>query len=125
MKLQLRRWHILAGISVLAFSTWVIVLRPKYPMALIRVEDSSGQPVVGAVLRADGLRTKPGPYASGHYGWMTARNGVPNDPVRTDKSGSALVPYPIYVFEKIETGQISFSVEHPDFVPDRPFRVVT
>jgi hypothetical protein len=34
------------------------------------------------------------------------------------------VLYPKYVLEKLETGQISFSVTHPDFVPDRPDRFV-
>jgi hypothetical protein len=50
--------------------------------------------------------------------------GVPNDPVTTDADGHARLPYPKYVFEKIETGTICLSIEHPDFVPDRPERMV-
>ena len=36
----------------------------------------------------------------------------------------ARVPYPKYVFERIETGTLCLSVNHPDFVPDRPERIV-
>ncbi|MDB6112314.1 MAG: hypothetical protein JWR69_4064, partial [Pedosphaera sp.] len=36
----------------------------------------------------------------------------------------AHVPYPKYVFERIETGTIICSFSHPDFVPDRPERVM-
>lgn len=103
----------------------VMISAPKPPVALIRVVDAAGNPIVGAVIKPDGLRTKPGPYGSGHYGWRADRIGVPNDPVVTDKNGYGRVPYPKYVFERIETGQISFSVNHPDFVPDRPFRFVS
>jgi hypothetical protein len=97
----------------------------KHPVALIRIVDSAGKPVAGAVIRPDGLRTKAGPYVSGHYGWRMVPNGVANDPVVTDGNGYARVPYPKHVFERIETGQISFSVSHAEFVPDRPFREVT
>src|SRR5947209_19287566 len=51
-------------------------------------------------------------------------NGRLQQPAVTDEHGVARVPYPKYVFERIETGQISFSVDHPDFIPDRPFRIV-
>jgi hypothetical protein len=34
------------------------------------------------------------------------------------------VPYPKFVFERIETGVLCLSVNHPDFVPDRPERTV-
>ena len=114
-----------AVISAVLVLVWAIMTAPKDPMALIRVVDAAGGPVAGAVIRPDGLRTKPGPYASGHYGWSSERNGVPNDPAATDENGVARVPYPKYVFERIETGQLSFSVRHPDFVSDRPFRTVT
>jgi hypothetical protein len=111
--------------AVLLLLVVLVILAPKNPVALIQVVDAVGKPVAGAVIRPDGLRTKAGPYASGHYGWMTGSNGVPNDPVTTDPRGCAHVPYPKYVFERIETGEISFSVNHPEFVSDRPFRVVT
>jgi len=72
----------------------------------------------------EGLRTKPGPYVSGWYGWRSDANGVPNPPVTTDKAGYGRVPYPTYVFERIETGTLCLSVNHPDYVPARPERVV-
>src|SRR6267154_1455524 len=94
------------------------------PVALLRVVDAMGKPIAGAMIRAEGLRTKPGPYSGGWYGWQAKRMGVPNDPVTTDADGHARLPYPKYVFEKIETGTICLSIEHPDFVPDRPERMV-
>jgi hypothetical protein len=94
------------------------------PVALLRVVDGTGKPIAGAIIRPEGLRTKPGPYSSGWYGWQVGRMGVPNDPVTTDGDGHARLSYPKYVFERIETGTISLSVEHPDFVPDRPERMV-
>jgi hypothetical protein len=103
----------------------ILLTSPKHPIALIQVVDGAGRRIQGAVIRPDGLRPKPGPYGSGHYGWFSERVGVVNDPVFTDKDGLARVPYPKYVFERIETGEISFSVDHPDFVPDRPFRIVS
>ncbi len=113
-----------ASVFVVLLLVALIATAPKHPVALIRVVDASGMPLVGAVVLPEGLRTKPGPYVSGWYGWRTAANGVPNPPVTTDKDGYARVPYPKYVFERIETGTLCLSVNHPDFVPDRPERVV-
>lgn len=113
-----------AALLVLALIVFVVT-GPKHPVALLRVVDTAGQPVSGAVIRPDGLRPKSGPYAHGHYGWRAGPDsGVPDKPVSTDNNGEARVPYPKFVFERIETGQISFSINHPDFVPDRPFRAV-
>ena len=105
--------------------TVILLAAPKHPIALIRVVDSAGHSIQGAVIKPDGLRPKPGPYAGGHYHWLPERVGVPNTPVVTDRHGLARVPYPKYVFERIETGEISFSVDHPDFIPVRPFRIVS
>jgi hypothetical protein len=113
-----------AAFGLLLLLGWLLWSAPRHPIALIRVVDATGKPVVGAVIRPEGLRTKPGPYVSGWYGWMTGKDGVPNQPVSTDANGYARVPYPKYVFERIETGTIICSFSHPDFVPDRPERVV-
>jgi hypothetical protein len=102
---------------------WRLISVPRHPVALIRVVDQAGKPVAGAIVKPDGLRSKPGVYNSGHYGWGNP-DWPPSLPVTTDAQGRAEVPYPKYVMERIETGEISFSVEHPDYVPDRPFRVV-
>jgi len=104
---------------------WAFLSGRRHPVALIRVLDAAGKPVAGAIIKPDGLRTKPGPYSSGHYGWRTEPGWPPNDPASTDGDGFARVQYPKFVFERIESGQISFSVNHPEFVPDRPFRTVT
>lgn len=126
MKPRVVRLALLAAAAcVVVLLTLVIMSAPKHPVALIRVVDAAGKPVAGAVIKPDGLRTKPGPYVSGHYSWRTEPKWPANNPVSTDKDGCAHVPYPKYVFERIETGEISFSVSHVDFVPDRPFRTVT
>ena len=124
MKGRLQRAAVFLAIFALLALAWLIFSLQRFPVAVIRAVDASGKPVAGAIIRPDGLRTKPGPYVSGHYGWATAPSWPPNRPVVTDADGWARVPYPKYVFERIETGQISFSIQHPDFVPDRPFRVV-
>ncbi len=122
-----RRWITFCVVGVVLIAI-VLAIRLNSgvanPVAIIRVVDSNAKPVAGAVIQADGLRPKAGPYHSGHYGWGGEKNGVRNDPVITDKDGVAQVPYPKYVLEQIETGEISFSVEHPGFVSDRPFRAV-
>ena len=101
----------------------LIKTSPKQPIALLRVVDAAGKPVAGAVIRPDGLRPKSA-INSGHYSWIAKNFPVGPNPVSTDDHGHARVPYPKYVFERIETGQIGFSVNHPDFAPDRPFRLV-
>src|SRR5438034_4573000 len=93
-------------------------------MDCVAAVHASGKPLTGAIILPEGLRTKPGPYVSGWYTWLANVNGVPNPPVATGKDGCALVPYPKFVFERIETGTLCLSVNHPDFVPDRPERVV-
>ena len=88
---------------------------------MIKVVDAVGHPVAGAVIKPDGLRPKKN---SSHYFW--GDNRIPKaETVTTGADGYAEVPYPFYVEEKLETGQISFSVDHPDFCADRPFATVT
>jgi len=94
---------------------------PQNPVAIIKVVDITGKPVAGAVIRPDGLRPK---RINGHWGW-SEDNPVKPTPAKTDARGFARIPYPRYVVEKTETGEISFQVEHPDFCSDRPFRVVS
>jgi hypothetical protein len=94
---------------------------PTNPIAIIKVVDTAGKPVAGALLRPDGLRPK---RINGHWSW-SEDNAVKPTTVTTDALGIARVPYPRYVFEKAETGEISFQVEHPDYCSDRPFRVVS
>src|SRR5437667_11883642 len=89
-------------LCVAAFLAWIIFSWPTHPIALLRVVDGAGKPISGAVIRPEGLRTKPGPYLSGWYGWGTAlQSGVPGTPVKSDAEGYARVAYPKYVFERI------------------------
>jgi len=114
-----------AAVFVVILVAWAFLSGPRHPVALIRVVDAAGNPVAGAVITPDGVRTKPGSYSSGHYFWKSVPEWPVNDAVSTDVDGYARVSYPRYVFERIETGEISFSVRHPAYVPDRPFRTVT
>jgi len=125
MKPSTWRWILLAAAAFVVLVLLVsVATAPKHPAALIRIVDASTNPIAGAVIHPEGLRTKPGPYVSGWYGWRADLNGVPNPPVTTDIDGYARVPYPKYVFERIETGTLCLSVNHRDFVPDRPERMV-
>ena len=122
------RGFILSVAAILLFAlliTALIITSPKHPTALFRVVDAAGQPVAGAVVTPEGLRTKSGPFQADWYGWSKESKAVPNTPVTTDHDGYAKIPYPIYVFEHIETGTLCLSVDHPDFVPERPERVVS
>src|SRR5882762_9672403 len=110
--------------AVLLLVLWLLSA-PRHPVALIRVVDVAGKPVPGAIVKPAGLRTKPGPYQSGWYGWQKAPNWPANDPVTTDSEGCARIPYPKYLFERIETGQLNLLVNHPDFVVERPYCMVS
>jgi hypothetical protein len=119
--------RVAVGTGILLVATGVFVtfhlLRPPVPVAFIQVLDEQGRPVSNATITPDGLRPKKG---GGHYGWSGdyARSGVKAETVKTDADGYARVKYPYYVIERLETEQISFAVDHPDFCPDRPFRKV-
>lgn len=121
MKTKMRRWALLAlvfgGIATLV---WTLLKATGHPAAAILVLDAAGKPVAGASIRADGMRTKAGPYRSGWYGWPRGQGSVTNPVVITANDGTALIPYPQFVFEKIETGVLCLSVDHPDFALERP-----
>src|SRR5262252_5635639 len=123
MTTKARRLTLLLGmLGLITLVLFALFPGTHNPVALLRVVDAKGKPIAGAIIRPNGLRTKPGPYSSGWYSWQPRGMGVPNDPVTTDANGQARLPYPKYVFEKIETGTICLNVEHADFVPDRPER---
>jgi hypothetical protein len=103
---------------------WRTLTQAPTPMAILRVVDEGGRPVAGATILPEGLRTKKGPYDSGWYSWPTSPGSVPNPAVKTDLNGEVRVPYPQYVVERLETGTLCLRVNHADFVPDRPERVV-
>src|SRR5262249_5290594 len=97
--------------------------KPPVSIAWIQVLDESGRPVQAATIAPDGLRPEKGGC---HDLWSSGLEGSGLKPtvVQTDSDGYARVRYPFYVEERLETGEISFAVDHPDFCPDRPFRVV-
>ena len=82
----------------------------------VKVVDESGKPVPGAIVQLDGMRAKE--RSTGHYA-LREDHSAPEEYV-TDKQGTAIVSYPRYVTEDLETGYISFSVLHPDYCPIRP-----
>jgi hypothetical protein len=116
------RWLVLGLIGLVVASpvVFVSIESNRPPEALIRFEDEKGRPVAGAIVTPDGLRPKKN---GGHYSW-TDRHEVKPLPVTTGPDGVARIPYPHFVFEQLQTGQISFAVDHPDFCRDRPFAVV-
>jgi beta-lactamase regulating signal transducer with metallopeptidase domain len=87
---------------------------------LVVVEDEDGEPIEGATIQPDGLRVRGQDRAS-HYGWDPKLYG-PASEATTDREGKARVKYPVEAFpeEELLTGEISFSVVHPDFSPTRP-----
>ncbi len=108
----------------LAFLIVLSVLTPPMPVAILRVVDGDGRPVVGATILPDGLRPKKG---GGHYSWsdIYPRSGVKAAPLQTDARGDARVVYPRGTPRKSwRRAEISFAVDHPDFCADRPFRTV-
>lgn len=127
MKLFRTRFFLFFAAAIcVALMLWgLFFLVPKTPVAWVHVIDANGKPVVGAIIKPEGLRTKSGPYSSDWYGWDKKRLGVPNDPVMTDRDGIARIPYPTYVFEKIETGVIIPTADHPDYVFEHIELVVT
>lgn len=115
---------VVVSILLVLFGLWILSSAPKSPIALLRVLDAAGKPVAGAVITPEGMRTKSGPFSADWYNWGKGRD-VPDTPVTTDKNGFASVPYPKYVFERIETGTLCLAVNHPNFVPSRPECVVS
>lgn len=121
MKSRALPLFILAGVLLLAAaSAWLILTAPRNPVALLRVTDGAGKPIANAVIHPEGLRTKPGPYAGGWYNWKMGKGPAPDSPVTTDAQGYGSLPYPKYVFERIETGVVCLSVDHPEYAPARP-----
>ena len=79
----------------------------------VRVLDPDEHPVEGATVIPRGLRTKV--ERASWWGWRTDRDGdVPE--IMSNSEGTAEVPYPKYVMEKLETGELNLYVTHPDFV---------
>jgi hypothetical protein len=125
MRTIVRKSTVAVGIGLFVLAVVALIMTaPKHPVALIQVVDAAGKPVEGAIVTPEGMRTKPGPYVSGWYSWVAVPNGAPDSPVKSDAKGYVRLLYPQFVFERIETGTLCLSVRHPDYVSDRPERVV-
>ena len=95
----------------------LVLLSRQSPSATIKVIDRSGKPVVGATIEHFGVRSKGGASA---FGWPDTNRPV----LHTDEHGEAVVRYPAYVMERVETGKITFYVDHPDHPSQRAEQIV-
>lgn len=103
----------------------VAVLLPRNPIAVIEVVDAGGKPIPGATVKPYALRPKPAGGQSGHYLWTKDRYDISPEPVVTDEAGKATVPYPTFVVERVETGKITVSINHPEYISDTQDIVVS
>jgi hypothetical protein len=87
---------------------------------LVVVEDEAGNPIEGAAILPDGFRVQ-GPHSADAYSWIPERFGLP-EKATTDREGKAYVKYPVIGIpeEKLLTGKLIFTVNHPDFFRVRP-----
>ncbi len=74
----------------------------------VTVLDVDRNPIKGAEVRVNGLRTAKEP--SSGWGNRLMTKGT------TSEQGIAIVSYPKFVYEEMATGQLSITVTHPDFV---------
>ena len=117
---RFKRLYVLASLLVAAVvvALLMVSLWRRNPRAVIRVVDARNKPIAGATITPYAMRPKRQGGHSGHYRWLKDRDDVPPQTVLTDEMGTAVVPYPRYVAERIETGQISVSVKHPGYISD-------
>ena len=89
----------------------------------VRVTDPGGNPVEDATVYCTGLRTRQ--ERGSHWIWSEQQFGMPAPRVQTDANGGVEMQYPKFVAEKLETGWMTWSVDHPDFISFREDRDVT
>ena len=125
-KRHLRFKRILVLILILAaLITLSVVLKPGNPIVVIKIVDNQNRPISGATVTPYALRPKPDGGQGGHYRWNEDRNDVLPKPVVTDKTGKANVPYPMFVLERVETGEISVGIKHPEYISNEQDIVVS
>ncbi|MBN2590598.1 MAG: hypothetical protein JXA96_12110 [Sedimentisphaerales bacterium] len=111
---------ILAALIILT-----VILKPGNPIVVIKIVDDQDKPISGATVTPYALRPKPDGGQGGHYLWAKDRYDVPSEPVVTDKTGKANVPYPTFVLERVETGEITVKINHPEYISGRQDIVVS
>jgi hypothetical protein len=88
----------------------------KVPTLRVVVVNESGTPVPGAKIQPDGIRGTD----RAHYGWGDHFSVKPVSLI-TDANGTAKIPYPRFIMERVRSIELSFRVDHPDYSPDRHF----
>jgi len=93
---------------------------------VLQMVDSVGHPIAGVVVTPDGLRPKSDSSSrGGHFGWTEKSHDVKPTPLISDANGRIRLRFPRYVHDRVETGEVSFEVDHPDYCFERPFRAVS
>lgn len=87
----------------------------KIPLLPIKVQvtDATGGPVPGAKVTPQGLRARAA--RGSHYMWNVQAHGKAPTVV-TDEKGIAELVYPKFITEKLETGEVTWFVDHSDYV---------
>lgn len=87
--------------------------------AQIRVTDPEGNPIADALVYGSGLRTVQEPGS--HWGWP---QGVELAKRKTNEQGLVTLPYPKRIAKDLDVGQVTWTVEHSEFVAFREDRAV-
>ncbi len=74
------------------------------------VQDTHGAPVPNAEIRLTGLRSPRDPGS--HWGWFLDEPSIG----RTAIDGTAKLWFPVWIDADSQTGAVSLSVQHPDFI---------
>lgn len=79
----------------------------------VHVVDPNGTPVPGAQVRPTGFRTKV--ERASHWSWVEQYHGK-QPTIATNEKGVATFKIPKYVHEKLEIGEVTWIVDHNNFV---------
>ena len=92
----------------------------EFKQVLVVVQNDDGKPIAGATISPEGFRVK-GIHGADANSWRADLFGPP-EKVVTDSAGKAHVKYPVEGIpeEKEYTGELFFSVTHPDYSTVRP-----
>jgi len=85
------------------------------------ITSPEGEPIAGATVTPSAMRTRL--ERASHYGWDEERHGkLPK--AKTDEAGTVEVACPKFVYEKLEVGEITWLVQHEDYIMFREDRSV-
>jgi beta-lactamase regulating signal transducer with metallopeptidase domain len=108
------------GTSTDALASTAGPAKVEMRQVLVVVQDEDGKPIAGATISPEGFRVK-GIHGADAYTWRKDLFGPP-EKVVTDADGKAYLKYPVIGIpeEKEYTGQLFFTVTHPDYATARP-----